>query len=182
MYLTAHSSWQRLPSLLIFFLLTYLPIFARAQGGNEYQFKAALVLKLTRYTTWPSEKLPAGSPLVIGVYGQDSISTQISEAVAGRRINDREVVVKRIATVQEVIGCHVLFVSRSEQDRLGAVLGKTRGNPILTIGETSNFKDKGGIFILTPSGGGVDVGFDLRNLRRSSLSIPPETLVQFNQL
>ena len=179
MQLTAHSSWRRLPSLLLACLLILLPGFARAQGGNEYQFKAALVLKLTKHTTWPSAKLPAGSPLVIGIYGQDSISGMISEAITGRHINDHEVVVKRISVVQEVAGCHVVFVSRSEQDRLGSVLGKTRGEPILTIGESTNFRDKGGIFMLTPNGGGVDVDFDLRNLRRSGLQINPDTLDAF---
>lgn len=179
MQLTAHSSWRRLPSLLLACLLALLPLFARAQSGNEYQFKAAMVLKLTRHATWPSAKLPSGSPLVIGVYGQDHISNQISEAIAGRSISGREVIVKRIATVQEITGCHVLFVSRSEQDRLGSVLGKTKGEPILTIGESSNFKDKGGIFQLTPNGGGVSVEFDLRNLRRSGIQIEPDTLDAF---
>ncbi len=178
MQLTAHSSWRRLPPLLVC-LLVLLPFFARAQGGNEYQIKAALVLKLTKHATWPSAKLPSGSPLVIGVYGQDNISSQISEAIAGRTISGRDVIVKRIASVQEVVGCHVLFVSRSEQDRLGPVLGKTRGEPILTIGESANFKDKGGIFQLTPNGGGVNVVFDLRNLRRSGIQIEPDTLDAF---
>ena len=179
MQLTAHGSWRRLPSLLLVCLLVLLPFFAQAQGGSEYQLKAALVLKLTKHTTWPSAKMPSGSPLVIGVYGQDNISNQISEAVAGRSISGREVIVKRIFTVQEVVGCHVLFVSRSEQDRLGPVLGKTKGEPILTIGESANFKDKGGIFQLTSNGSGVNVEFDLRNLRRSGIQIEPDTLDAF---
>lgn len=178
MQLTAHSSWRKLPLLLVC-LLALLPFFARAQGGNEYQLKAALVLKLANHTTWPSAKLPSGSPLVIGVYGQDNISGQISEAIAGRMISGRDVIVKRITTVQEVAGCHVLFVSRSEQDRLGPVLSKTKGEPILTIGESANFKDKGGIFQLTLNGGGVNVVFDLRNLRRSNIQIEPDTLDAF---
>lgn len=181
MQLTAHSSWRRLPSLLLVCLLVLLPIFARAQGGNEYQLKAALILKLTKHTTWPAAKLPSGTPLVIGVYGQDNISNQISEAVAGRSISGREVIVKRITTVQEVAGCHVLFVSRSEQDRLGwgSVLSKTQGKPILTIGESANFKDKGGIFQLTLNGSGVNVEFNLRNLRQSGIQIEPDTLDAF---
>ncbi len=179
MQLTAHSSWLKKPLVLLACFLATLPFFARAQGGNEYQLKAALVLKLTKHATWPSAKLPSGSPLVIGVYGQDSISNQISEAVAGRTISGRDVIVKHITTVQEVVGCHVLFVSRSEQDRLGPILGKTKGEPILTIGETTNFKGKGGIFTLSSNGGGVDVDFDLHNLRRSGIQIEPDTLDAF---
>lgn len=179
MQLTAHSSWRRLPLLLVCLLVLH-PLFARAQGGDEYQFKAARLLKLTNHATWPLSKLPSGSPLVIGVYGQDNISNQISEAVAGRGIGGHDVIVKRIATVQEVAGCHVLFVSRSEQDRLGPVLGKTKGEPILTFGESANFRDKGGIFMLTPNGGGVSVTFDLRNLRRSGIRISEEVLKALN--
>ncbi len=179
MQLTAHSFWRRLPSLLLTCFLLVLPCCVWAQG--EYQLKAAALLRLAKYTTWPASKLPSGTPLVIGVYGQDNISNQISEAVAGRTISGREVIVKRITTVQEVSGCHVLFVGRSEQDRLGPVLYKTRGEPILTIGETPNFLDKGGIFVITPNGVGVDVDFSNKYLGRSGLRIEPDTLDAFKR-
>ena len=151
-----------------------------AHAQNELQSKAARITRIAQVTTWPSNKLSPNTPLVIGVYGADSITDFLEMAVQGRRLKGRDVVVKRCSAVQEVVGCHVLFISRSEEGRLRDVLRRTSGEPILTIGETDNFMDKGGIVFLTMIGGSAQFTFDVSNLKRSRLEIDPETLALAN--
>jgi hypothetical protein len=151
---------------------------ARAQG--ELQSKAARITRIAQVTTWPASKLGPGTPLVIGVLGSDAITDYLEMAVQGRRLKGRDVVVKRCTAVQEVVGCHVLFVSRSEQDRLRDILRRTAGEPILTIGESETFMDRGGIVYLTMLGGSAQFTFDASNLKRSRLEIDPETLTLAN--
>ncbi len=145
-----------------------------AQDVNrEYQKKAQNIGKLIRYVDWPKDKLGPGAPFVIGIFGNDEASDQIKEIIGGRRIKDRDVVVKHCATIQEISGCHVLFVSRSEEARLGKILGEVRGDPILTVGECDSFLKKGGIFNLRVILGEVQVEINERNAKRSNLQLDP---------
>jgi hypothetical protein len=164
--------------LLLFCCWSSLGLFAHAQ--NELQSKAARITRIAQVTTWPTSKLSPNTPLVIGVYGADSITDYLEMAVQGRRLKGRDVLVKRCSVVQEVVGCHVLFISRSEEGRLRDVLRRTTGEPILTIGETDNFMAKGGIVFLTMIGGSAQFTFDVSNLKRSRLEIDPETLALAN--
>lgn len=145
-----------------------------AQDVNrEYQKKAQNIGKIIRYVDWPKDKLGPGAPFVIGIFGNDEASDQIKEIIGGRRIKDRDVVVKHCATIQEISGCHVLFVSRSEEARLGKILGEVRGDPILTVGECDSFLKKGGIFNLRVILGEVQVEINERNAKRSNLQLAP---------
>ena len=150
----------------------------RAQ--DEFQSKAARIARIAQVTTWPASKLGPNAPLVIGVYGNDGVTDFLETAVQGRRLKGRNVVVKRFTAVQEVVGCHVLFVSRSEQDRVRDLLRRTAGEPILTIGESESFMDRGGIVRLTMLGEAAQFTFDASNLKRSQLEIDPETLTLAN--
>jgi hypothetical protein len=151
-----------------------------ANAQNELQSKAARITRIAQVTTWPASKLGPATPLVIGVYGADAITDYLEMAVQGRRLKGREVIVKRCSAVQEVVGCHVLFIGRSEQDRLRDVLRRTTGEPILTVGETENFMARGGVVYLTMIGGSAQFTFDVKNLKRSRLEIDPETLALAN--
>ena len=165
---------------LLLFILCWGGMGLLAHAQNELQSKAARITRIAQVTTWPASKLGPNTPLVIGVYGSDAITDYLEMAVQGRRLKGRDVVVKRCAAVQEVVGCHVLFVSRSEQDHLRDILRRTNGEPILTVGESENFMDRGGIVYLTMIGGSAQFTFDVSNLKRSRLEIDPETLTLAN--
>ena len=140
---------------------------------GEYQKKAIYIGKLARYVEWPKDKMQTGVPLVIGVFGADNVTDQIREVCGRQKINGRDVVVKHCATVQEVVGCHILFVSGSEEARLSTVLRKTRGEPILTVGECDGFLKNGGTINLRALGRDVSLEFDERNAKRSDLKLNP---------
>lgn len=169
------SARRTVCACLSWFVLAILGGFARGQDyGGEYQKKAIHICKLARYVEWPRDKMVNGGPLVIGVYGADFASDQIRDVVGGRKINGRDVVVKSCATIQEIAGCHILFVSRSEESRLSSILGKVRGDPVLTVGECDSFIAKGGTVNLRVVGTEVVMELHEKNARRSSLKIDPK--------
>jgi hypothetical protein len=152
---------------------------ARAQN-LEQQTKAARVASLVRSTVWPKGKAVGANPLVIGVFGEESMADTLREVVGSRKMNGREVIVKRCTVPQEIAGCHVVFICRIEQDRTRELLRKAAGEPILTIGDGESFLDRGGIVQLAAGAGTVQFTFDSSNLRRASLQIDPETLLLAN--
>jgi hypothetical protein len=113
---------------------------------REYQKKAEFITSFTRFVDWPERKfMQPDAPFVIGVYGSDTITSLLQEALQERQIKGRPVVVKHLLNKQELRACHVLFISRSERDRLGPILGEVRRENVLTVGESENFLGKGGV-------------------------------------
>ncbi len=144
---------------------------------REYQKKAECIANFTRFVEWPERKFAiSDAPFVIGVYGADSISTLIQEAFQERQIKGRQVVVKHLQNKQELRACHVLFISRSERDRLGPILGEVRRENVLTVGESENFLGKGGIINFVNVGGTVRFQISLDAAAREKLSISSKLL------
>ena len=157
-----------------------------SQGGMEYQTKAAFLFNFAKFVNWPPRKFTEpDSPLIIGVVGSDPFGGLLEEQVQDQRINDRTVIVRHIQSIQELRKCHIVFVCRSEAERLGPILAAVRGDNVLTVGETDQFIPRGGIinFVMI----GPTVRFQINNSaarhaglkissKLSSLAIPAETL------
>ena len=54
----------------------------------------------------------------------------------------------RIDQVSDAEGCHIIFISTSEEERLRAILDDLRDRPILTIADMPNFARARGIISL----------------------------------
>lgn len=146
-------------------------------GGSEYQKKAEFICSFTRFVDWPAKKFAQpDTPFVIGVYGADAISDRLIEALRDRRIKDRPVLVRHLSFKEELVGCHVLFISKSERDRLGPALGEVKREGILTVGESDNFLSKGGVINFVNINGAVRFQINLSAANRENLRISSKLL------
>jgi hypothetical protein len=129
-------------------LLVAAPRTAAAQGDatREYQIKAAFLLNFGAFVTWLPDAFPnSEAPFVIGVLGGDPFGPILDQVVEGERILGREIVVERYEEVEDVEGCHILFISTSEGDDLDRIFAALAGRGILTVGEVPGFADQSGI-------------------------------------
>ena len=112
----------------------------------EYELKAAFLYNFVKFVEWPPEAFAgARSPLTICVYGEDPFGTSLDGVVRGESLGERNLLVQRPETLDELRGCHVLFVSRSERQRMPEVLARVEGAPVLTVGDTDGFLRAGGM-------------------------------------
>ena len=121
---------------------------ARAQEGApvEYQVKAAFLLNFAKFVDWPPEAFTAAdAPFAIGVFGKDPFHELLDNTVAGKTIGNRKFIVRRGAKLEDLKGCQILFVCRSERDQMARILEKTRHLPILTVGEMDGFAQQCGV-------------------------------------
>lgn len=166
--------------LIVLFLCAWLAgtsFGALEPEGSDYQIKAQHVFNFARFTEWPPSKFPQpDSPLIIGVVGSNELENQLDEVVKNARINDRQVYIKHIANNAELRRCHILFVSRSERDRFGAILSEARGEHILTIGENDRFLNRGGVVNFMDSGTAVIFQINLGAARHAGLKISSKLL------
>jgi hypothetical protein len=168
---------RRTAFLLLAACLLALPGAARAEVAvSEYDVKAAFLYNFTKFVDWPPSAFASEhSPLKICVVGEDpfgkTLRSLMEDEVAGRRL-----ILVHLDSLNSPAACQVLFVSRSERDRLPQILAAVRGAPVLTVGDTPGFLDHGGMinFILERS----KVRFDINQeaAERSGIRISSKLL------
>lgn len=121
---------------------------ARAQERtlDEYQIKALFIFNLVQFVEWPVESHPTqDSPIRIGILGDNPFSGTLVAATKNEKVNGRAISIERADEASALAHCHVVFVSRSERGRLQAVFDTFAGRPVLTVGDTPGFAERGGI-------------------------------------
>ena len=143
----------RRASILAVLVLATLasPALAATQVTSEYDLKAAFLFHFAQFVEWPAEAMPSKStPLTIGILGGDPFGKTLDAMVANEAVRGHKLVVRRFRDVGEADSCQILFISPSEDARLGAILTHLKGRSILTVGEGKGFVQRSGIigFIL----------------------------------
>jgi hypothetical protein len=126
---------------------------ARQDSGDDSaaktrRIKANMVRNLVfpDYTIWPSKTFEnARSPLVIGVLGADPFGEDLDSAAMTEvpAKSERKIKVVRDADPTKLASCHLVFIGSSEKDRLKEVLKAFEGRPVLTVGDTDGFAERG---------------------------------------
>ena len=151
-------------------------IIAHAQTPSEHQLKAAFIYNFAKFVEWPST---AGDnptlPIVIGILGNDPFGRDIDEVINGKTANGRSLIIKRFSHVRDLAHCQILFVSSSERNNLKRIFGAATPG-ILTVGETEQFADAGGIIQLTMINGKVHMVINQAAAERAGLKISAKLL------
>lgn len=134
-------------ALLLAVLHTAVSSPLHAAVASEYEVKAAFIYNFTRFVQWPQAR--ASGPLDICVMGQDPFGSAIDEAVAGKRVGGREITVTRVDATATAKACEVLFIASSEERELEHILEALADVPVLTVGDTEHFAERGGMINLT---------------------------------
>ena len=119
-----------------------------AAPAIQDRIKAAFLYKFSGYVEWPREAFhDAASPIMIGVAGASAIAEELEHAVAGRRIGERPLQVRRLLRAEaRCDGCQVLFIGRDvEQARAAQLLEGARRYPILTVTESDGEQPHGSV-------------------------------------
>lgn len=120
-----------------------------AESFREYDLKAVFLFNFAQFVEWPSEAFPqATTPFVIGILGDDPFGGVLDTTVANETLNGRPFVIRRFRRAEDIDTCHILFVSRSEADRLERIMPALAGRTILTVGDSEDFARAGGMIAL----------------------------------
>ncbi|MCB1957225.1 MAG: YfiR family protein [Rhodocyclaceae bacterium] len=110
---------------------------------TEYQLKAVFLLNFARYIEWPAGSLHEGEPIQLCVLGRDPFGAAL-EAIDGKQAQNRAVDVRMLVLPEQTEGCHVLFVSGSEERRVASLLRGLGQAPVLTVSDLDGFVEAGG--------------------------------------
>ncbi len=148
---------RRLASLIvlaaIFGMAQLLLSQARGPAGTgyggaslEYQVKAAYLLNFTRYVEWPSHAFEAPTdPVRVCVLGRDPFDGVLDATLRGKTTQGRPLALRRVRSSADAAGCHLIFISRETWRTLGELPRTLRSSGRLTVGESSEFAQAGGV-------------------------------------
>jgi hypothetical protein len=169
---------------IVVFLLMWLPI-SVFTTEDEYFRKTALFKTFAEYIKWPEETgmKDQSKAFVISVIGKNPFGSLLEAAYyeAKRKIKGKIVEIRYISRPEEIGNCHILFISKSIDKELEEILAVTRGKPILTIGETKGFAEKGVLFNLYISHEEIRFEINALALRESRL-IPSSQLLSLAKI
>ena len=119
-----------------------LVAFAQAALSNdlpEYRLKAAFLYNFALFTEWPAH---VGSTLNLCVYGRDPFGEEI-DVLQGKPVGDRRMVVRRVASVEGLSVCQLVFIADPSGDSISRVLFTLRGAAVLTIADAPGAAKQG---------------------------------------
>jgi len=104
--------------------------------------KVIFLFKFIKFVDWPQNFLV--DDYIIGVVGDSHVSEYL-QSIEGWEFQGKKVKVKYFNDVDSVEFCHILFISSELSDQVKTIVMKLGFPPILTVGETEEFSDNGGI-------------------------------------
>lgn len=119
-----------------------------AQGYSpevrEYHLKAAFLRYVAKFVEWPDEVLPPGTInlCVLGLVP----SFEALNSINGKIVNDRAIAITKIPNLTGAKSqqCQILFVTKTEEDKVNDVIKATQNESILSYGDMENFAQAGG--------------------------------------
>ncbi len=78
--------------------------------------------------------------------------------------------------MEDIKGCHILFVSVSEEDALESIFDRIQGQSILTVSELEQFAPRGGMISLIKVGDNFRFEVNAKAARDVHLSISSQLL------
>jgi hypothetical protein len=141
-------TWPRLASVAALVLL-FATHTGRAATASESEVKASFLYNVAKFVEWPAEAFSStNAPIRLAVFGDDDFATQLRSLLSDKKAHGRSFEVRTMANPQEARNCQIVFVASTENRRAPQVLEVTRKSPILTVGESDQFIELGGMINL----------------------------------
>ena len=143
---------------------------------TEYAVKAAYLFNFAKYLEWPPEAFASGqAPLTLCVSGRDPFGGALA-AYQGRTVQSRELQVRRSVGLDELRGCHMLFLAQSEEPHVQQFLRAVEHLPVVTVSDIDGFIADGGTIGLVDADRRVQFEINLASAQRAGVRVNPQLL------
>ena len=144
---------------------------------SEYQVKAVFLFNFVQFVDWPAIAAPdAQRPLVIGILGTDPFGSFLDETVRGERLGVRPIQLRRYRDIADIGECNVLFISRSENERIPEILSALKNRPVLTVSDGDEFASQGGMIQFVTDKSRIRLRINLEAAQAANVTIGSKLL------
>ncbi|NJO91160.1 MAG: YfiR family protein [Chloroflexia bacterium] len=103
--------------------------------------KAGFIERFARFSEWPHEL--SMDTFKIKVIGHSPFGGALEKMFAKVKVQDRPVSIEYVSSIADIEDCQILFISDSESKHVESIINQVSSKPVLTIGETKGYIDKG---------------------------------------
>ena len=106
----------------------------------EIGVKAAFLFNLAQFVEWPPEQVQ----LTFCVMGADRLDTYLEPLTRGKSIAGRSLSVRYVTEFRkELTGCSIVYIGRSEKNRIAQIVRTVQGSGVLLISEYPELGNQG---------------------------------------
>ncbi len=147
---------------------------AQASRPTEYEVQAAYLSNFGRFIEWPPTA--PRDQFDVCVLGQDPFGPILDAALRGESIGGTPMTPKRISTAADAAGCRIVYLNPANEGQLKTMLAALRSSSALTVGETADFTQQGGMIQFVLNGNRVRFEINLAAAQRAGLTLSSELL------
>ena len=162
--------------IVIIGILTFVQVESPA-ASLEYEIKAAFIYNFAKFVEWPA--VPGSrqkETLTLCILGEDPFGEAIDK-LDGRKVQEQTIKIERVGSIDDLTGCRILFISKSETDNLPELiklLGSEKG--ILSISDIDGFAKNGGVIELVLHENKVKFTVNISTAKESQLNLSSKIL------
>jgi hypothetical protein len=143
------------------------------ESARKYPVLSAYIYNFTQFTTWPS--MEARDAFTVCVAGYDPFGAAL-EPMKSRTVQGKKIIIHHVSGGDDMAGCNIVFISKSESGNFRAILSRLKGTPVLTMSEIDGFSSAGGMVEFKPANGKIGITIDLAAVRATGISISSKLL------
>ncbi len=131
---------------IIMTVLVFISLSATADDVSRvYRIKVAFIYNFTKFVVWPQQDSHSDADTFnICILGDNRLNAAAS-AIQGKLVQGKMLQVKHITNIAENEMCEIIFLAMSNSERLQQALESIKGTSVLSVGDSSDFVDNGGI-------------------------------------
>ena len=150
--------------------------YAVGETPSEYQIKAGFLYNFAKFTDWgTSVGGLRDSNFFLCIIGKDPFGPALG-AIEGKVVYGQRLKVKVSVPLDELRGCHMLYVSDSEERHLPSILKALKNLPVLTVSDIEGFVDAGGMVGLVLADNRILFDINLSAVNAANLKISSQLL------
>lgn len=162
------SGFRTVCCALLWLLLPASAAQAGPQEVQEYGMKALLFYRLPQFIYWPGGERPA-APLVLCIAGNNPFGPALAPLVSQGGGEIRQ-------AGNELTGCHLLFIARSESGAVERWLGRAEQKRVVTVSDIPGFARQGGMIELPLEGERVGLIVNRRSAQKQGFEFNAQLL------
>ncbi len=157
----------------VLFCLVFFCIPCSSPAEEAYQIKAAFLYNFTKFVTWPEAMEQQGGELTLCIFDGNPFGDYANQ-LNGRKVRNFQLRILQPASVNDLAGCNILFVSGAEQTV--RALQSVATLPVLTVSDQSGFAARGGAIELLSEDNRIRFDVNLQRIRDSGLTMSSKLL------
>ncbi len=159
---------------LFIFSVLFLSQSIAEERRIEYKIKAGYLYNFTKFITWPENE---SKTFNICILGKDPFGSIINP-IEKRTVKNKPIRLYRLKKVYEAKHCHIVYFAtlQNVQLSLPGILTINSVSPSLTVGESKQFSQTGGMIAFFKRENKVKLFINLESLRNSGLEVSAKLL------